>query len=132
MVCHMLCAIFVYTSDQIYPLSVQVNNTGHGITFEGGQMTIYSRIISRFGIPFLTGAILILAYVVFKPLIKKLMNLHYETGRNYKARGENGKDLIKFSDIKERMQRNCLVSYNIRENPEYADIIDIVQQKVKL
>ena len=129
MCCHMICAIFVYTSNQIYPLSVDETIAADGITFyEGTNLSIFSRVFSRFGLPFFIGAIGICAYVILRPVVKSIWRKSccYDYSK-HKDEHETG-----FTALKENFKMNCIVTYDIWSNPEYLEVLQQVSHKIKI
>ncbi|MDR3547941.1 MAG: hypothetical protein P4M11_06720 [Candidatus Pacebacteria bacterium] len=123
---HMLYALFAYTSPQIYPLSVY-NDVDDGITiYEGKSLSLLDRITCRLGLPFLVGALLVLSMVIFRKLIKRaILKMCPNLADCPHVNSE-----ILFSCAKERMQYNHVMTYNIMANPEYAYIVQEVENNI--
>jgi len=116
--CHMFVAIFVYTTIQIYPFSV---DNGSGILDDKG---ITKRILSKFGLIFFIGIALILCLIILKPIIERIIHSLWK-----KSKYTENRD-IRFTAIKDRISKNSITTYDIRKNPRYSLILKEVKRDI--
>ena len=123
---HFFFAIFVYTSKEIYPLATQDEDD----VMSDFSVGIMDAIFSKFGIIFLIGALLMIAAVILESIIRSL--ICYLCKGYTSSKWENCKNMPNsFTDRKDWISVNNLVTYRIEANPNYAYIVEQGQRALK-
>jgi len=114
MACHLFFSIFVYTTSQIYSVGDEDSDS------------ILNKMLSPFGITFLSGTVIVVAFVLLRPFVEKfILRVRGEKSRRWEYMEDTS-----FTDVKERLKKNYIVTYDIMENWEYSDAIELVNKKI--
>ena len=118
--CHMFIAIFVYTSTQIYPLSIDESND---TLYDKG---IIKRMCSKFGIIFFVGGICVFCFTIFRSVVERIIEMVWK----WKFERYLESDKINFTEMKEKIAKNGLVTYDIWKNPKYKLVLNEVKRDI--
>jgi hypothetical protein len=122
---HMFFAIYVYTSREIYPLAVKEED----YIFRDYMVDTFEAMMSKYELIFLILSLSIIGCVILHIFIRRA--LFYFCKGFTASKWENMKDVPNtYTDVKDWIRVNNIVSYNILANPDYNYIIEQGQRAI--
>ena len=121
---HMFFAIFTYTSGEIYPYATSDDGSS---LFK--SVSLLDAMFSKFGIVFLSFCIIMLCLMFLREIIYHALKRLF--GGKLSFKWDSQKEFAStFTDVKDTLRYNHIVSYNIMANPEYAYAVEAIKSAI--
>lgn len=122
---HMFFAIYVFTSRDIYPLAVK----GEDYIFKDYTVGTFEAMVSKYGLIFLILTLVIIVSVILHVVLRRVFFYFFKGFTE--SKWESRKDVPNtFTDVKDWIRVNNLVTYRIEVNPEYSYIVEQGQRAI--